>query len=298
MEKLLAIQAELKAPKDLKNTFGGYMYRSCESILEEVKPFLKKHGLVLILSDDIVEVGNRVYVKATATLFDNQKEQIRVTAFAREEDVKKGMDSSQITGAASSYARKYALNGLFLIDDNRDSDSTNQHEREIDDLKVKANASRLAYCAPETVRPAGPLRKSAAEDLAATEALKALAAKKAAEFHQGEAKHNPHEMGKLAPKALPAASQAPKTDHKTAFGLVTYKTKANKGGFVAYALEGQQKDDGKDMMFSTRDPEIIKSLDGKLSSGEQAGIGYSIVQNGQYTNYPIIGLVTAETVPF
>lgn len=124
--KLLAVQAELKAPKGQYNGFGKYKYRSCEDILEAVKPLLKKVGLVLTLTDDIVNIGTRFYVKATATVTDIQDgAQVSVNAFAREEDSKKGMDGSQVTGASSSYARKYALNGLFDIDDTKDSCATN-----------------------------------------------------------------------------------------------------------------------------------------------------------------------------
>lgn len=126
-DKLLAIQSALKAPKNQLNKFGGYNYRSCEDILEAVKPLLKEHGLALTLSDEIVEVAGRVYVKATVALHDGKGVGFPVTAYAREEETKKGMDGSQITGAASSYARKYALNGLFLIDDAKDSDATNEH---------------------------------------------------------------------------------------------------------------------------------------------------------------------------
>lgn len=126
-EKLTALQSELKAPKGQYNTFGKYKYRNCEDILEALKPLLVKHGLALYISDDIVQLGDRFYVKATATVInineDGQK--IEVTAFAREEESKKGMDGSQVTGASSSYARKYALNGLFAIDDTKDSDTTN-----------------------------------------------------------------------------------------------------------------------------------------------------------------------------
>ena len=117
--ELIKIQQELKAPKNQKNSFGGYVYRSCEDILEAVKPLLGDS--LLTLSDDIVEVGGWIYVKATATFTDGTKS-ISVTAFARETETKKGMDASQITGSASSYARKYALNGLFLIDDTKDAD--------------------------------------------------------------------------------------------------------------------------------------------------------------------------------
>ena len=129
-EKLLAVQTALKAPKGQKNSFGDYNYRSCEDILEAVKLLLAQNGLILTLSDAIELVGSRFYVKATATLADlsecvDHDTCISVTAFAREEETKKGMDGSQITGAASSYARKYALNGLFCIDDTADSDATN-----------------------------------------------------------------------------------------------------------------------------------------------------------------------------
>lgn len=125
MKELITIQSELKAPKSQFNRFGNYKYRKAEDILEAVKPILNKQKCTLILTDDIVMVGSRIYVKATATLKNEKGEMETTTAFAREEDTKKGMDGSQITGAASSYARKYALNGLFAIDDNQDSDTTN-----------------------------------------------------------------------------------------------------------------------------------------------------------------------------
>ena len=126
-EKLLNIQLELKAPKSQYNGFGKYSYRSCEDILEALKPCLKQFNLTVILTDNLVEVNGRNYVQATVTLIDidDPKQQIVNTAFAREDEVKKGMDGSQITGASSSYARKYALNGLFAIDDTKDSDYTN-----------------------------------------------------------------------------------------------------------------------------------------------------------------------------
>ena len=126
MEKLTKIQAELKAPKGQYNSFGKYKYRSCEDIQEAVKPLLKKYNVSLTLSDDLQVVGERYYIKVTAVLVCNEtKESVLVTSFAREEETKKGMDGSQVTGASSSYARKYALNGLFLIDDTKDSDATN-----------------------------------------------------------------------------------------------------------------------------------------------------------------------------
>ena len=127
--KLLAVQGELKAPKGQFNSFGKYNYRNCEDILEAVKPLLAKQGVSLVLTDEIVLIGERYYVKATARFIDETSgEETDVCAFAREEETKKGMDGSQITGASSSYARKYALNGLFCIDDAKDSDTTNKGE--------------------------------------------------------------------------------------------------------------------------------------------------------------------------
>ena len=124
VEKLAAVQYEMKAPKNLTNKFGGYNYRNAEGILEAFKPYEKKYGVALIVGDEIIEVGGRIYVKATATFMDTETtETFSNTAFARESEDKKGMDAAQITGAASSYARKYALNGLFLLDDNKDPDS-------------------------------------------------------------------------------------------------------------------------------------------------------------------------------
>lgn len=123
MKELIKIQAELKAPKGQRNTFGNYNYRSCEDILEAVKPLLKATGCILLLSDEIINVGNRNYVKATATFIGPDDKTVSVSASACEAEVKKGMDPAQITGAASSYARKYALNGLFAIDDTKDADT-------------------------------------------------------------------------------------------------------------------------------------------------------------------------------
>ena len=126
--KLANVQSALKAPKGQYNSFGKYKYRSCEDIVESVKPLLKANGLLLTLTDEIVNIADRFYVKATATIIDTDKgESVSVSAFAREEETKKGMDGSQVTGASSSYARKYALNGIFAIDDTKDSDSTNTH---------------------------------------------------------------------------------------------------------------------------------------------------------------------------
>ena len=143
--KLMNIQQELKAPKGQYNSFGKYAYRSCEDILEAVKPLLKKAKVVLTISDELQYIGNRYYIKATATLIDTESEAtISNSAYAREEETKKGMDGSQITGASSSYARKYALNGLFGIDDNKDSDTTNiQSKEEKEDKKASPKQIEL-----------------------------------------------------------------------------------------------------------------------------------------------------------
>lgn len=135
--KLVKIQAELKVPKNQTNAFGKYKYRSAEDIIESLKPILFKYKVGLTISDDVVQVGDRIYVKATAQLWDEEQEDyyIATTGWAREEEVKKGMDSAQITGSASSYARKYALNGMFAIDDTKDSDATNDHKDEIGEEK-------------------------------------------------------------------------------------------------------------------------------------------------------------------
>lgn len=131
-EKLLAIQTELKAPKSQYNNFGKYKYRNCEDILESLKPILAKNKSTITISDDVVSVGNRIYIRATAKIVDTETgESVETTAYAREEESKKGMDGSQLTGSSSSYARKYSLNGLFAIDDTKDSD----------------------YCSPELNKP-------------------------------------------------------------------------------------------------------------------------------------------------
>ena len=130
MKELIEIQSELKAPKDQDNKFGGYKYRSAEDILEAVKPLLKKLNCTLTLTDSIELIGDRHYIVATAKLTNSEGGQEVTTAYAREELTKKGYDAAQITGSASSYARKYALNGLFCIDDTKDPDATNTHGKE------------------------------------------------------------------------------------------------------------------------------------------------------------------------
>lgn len=124
------IQHKLKAPKGQYNSFGKYNYRSCEDILEGVKPLLKEHNLALLIDDEIVQIGERYYVKATAKITDG-RESVSATAYAREPDTKKGMDESQITGATSSYARKYALNALLCIDDTKDADTMDNSKKPV-----------------------------------------------------------------------------------------------------------------------------------------------------------------------
>jgi hypothetical protein len=137
MKHLVAIQSKLKATKGRWNSFGKYHYRSCEDILEAVKPLCAAEECVLLIADEMVQVGDRYYIKATATLKTPEAEFI-TTGYARESDDKKGMDASQITGTASSYARKYALNGLFCIDDNKDADTDEyQHEKKSRESKAK-----------------------------------------------------------------------------------------------------------------------------------------------------------------
>lgn len=158
-DKLLAIQSQLKAPKGQLNKFGGYHYRSCEDILEALKPLLAEQKCTLTLTDEIKLIGTRYYVEATATLNFNDTS-IAVSACAREAETKKGMDDSQITGAASSYARKYALNGLFCIDDTKDADT-------MDNTKSEPSAKKpTAAAAPSTA--ASPSQKRAAEAFGAS----------------------------------------------------------------------------------------------------------------------------------
>lgn len=136
-EKLMNIQKELKAPKCQYNSFGKYKYRSCEDILESVKPLLEKYKVTIILTDKLEQIGERYYIRAKAILIDTEtNNSIENTAYAREEETKKGMDGSQITGTSSSYARKYALNGLLLIDDTKDAD-TDEFAKENNKEKTK-----------------------------------------------------------------------------------------------------------------------------------------------------------------
>ncbi|SHI56036.1 ERF superfamily protein [Anaerovibrio lipolyticus DSM 3074] len=146
---LQSIQRDLKATKDKVNDFGKYKYRSAESIIEAVKPLLNDNGLILLMSDEVVEVGDRIYVKAEAKLVDVvNADEVKVTAYAREADSKRGMDESQVTGSTSSYARKYALNGLFAIDDGKDADTNEFHEEK----KSRAKAEDEAKAKEDVVK--------------------------------------------------------------------------------------------------------------------------------------------------
>lgn len=153
------IQHKLKAPKGQYNSFGKYNYRSCEDILEGVKPLLKEHNLALLIDDEIVQIGERYYVKATAKITDG-REIVSATAYAREPDTKKGMDESQITGATSSYARKYALNALLCIDDTKDADTMDNSKKPVQQTQetvynwqtLKARATQGGISEEELVR--------------------------------------------------------------------------------------------------------------------------------------------------
>lgn len=167
MESLKHIQNELKAPKNQTNTFGGYKYRSAEDILEAVKPLLYKYNCTLTISDDIVEVGGRIYVKATATLKDGSAVET-ATAFAREPETKKDMDDAQVTGSTSSYARKYALNGLFAIDDTKDADYLNKGEEKkttiVKTTKLEMLRNKLNELVQNKLTTATAIRTTLKED--------------------------------------------------------------------------------------------------------------------------------------
>ena len=147
LEKLQKIQKELKAPKGQYNSFGKYKYRSAEDILEAVKPILDSNGCALTISDNVIYIGDRYYIQATVTLYDSKTGSViaEVCALAREEEEKKGQDSSQITGTASSYARKYALNGLFCIDDTKDADTDEYAKTTGRAKKPEGSASEMTY---------------------------------------------------------------------------------------------------------------------------------------------------------
>lgn len=173
MKELIEIQSELKAPKNLFNKFGGYNYRNAEGIMEAVKPLLKKYDCFMTISDEIRQVGERYYLYATATIVNKDGKSISVTAPAKEDESKKGLDGAQLTGSTSSYARKYALNGLFLIDDTKDPDTN--------ELKVESEAK-----AKEAAKAkAATLDEAIAKMTAATNRAEFEAAWKAhPEFHK------------------------------------------------------------------------------------------------------------------
>lgn len=163
MKELAIIQSTLKAPKNLRNSFGGYNYRSCEGILEAVKPLLMEQGCFITLTDAMIPVANRVYVEATATITNVDGQSVSVKAYAREEETKKGMDAAQITGAASSYARKYALNGLFAIDDTKDPDTEEHYKRTHHEASAKP-ADPIRSTPPEAPRAKNRVTMDMLED--------------------------------------------------------------------------------------------------------------------------------------
>lgn len=182
-EKLLYIQAKVKAPKNLYNSFGKYSYRNAEGILEAVKPFLDEMKCTLTISDEIVAVGGRIYVKANATLWDTEKiDVIAVSAYAREAETKKGMDDSQVTGTASSYARKYALNGLFLLDDTKDADTDEyakqtgkkKEEEPLTQYASEAHIKTIRIMAEKAQQPLDKICKKPLEELTADEATQII----------------------------------------------------------------------------------------------------------------------------
>lgn len=192
IKKLQQIQTELKAPKSQENKFGGYKYRSCEDIMEAVKPLLDKYGATLTVTDDVMYLGEtikdaqcRFYIKATATLRDSENGEIlaQTTAFAREPLTKKGMDDSQITGAASSYARKYALNGLFCIDDTKDADTMDNRSDSQDKIKLmKEKIKAMLDKLDPTVDTSAFAKYADCDDVAQLTAF-GIAAKKLLEKH-------------------------------------------------------------------------------------------------------------------
>ena len=167
-ETLSHIQAELKAPKNLYNKFCGYYYRNAESILEATKPLCAKYGCTLTVSDEIQLIGDRYYVKATATIQDKDCSTASVSSFAREDETKKGMDGAQITGAASSYARKYALNGLFCIDDTKDPNTDEYHKQTTKDPQEVTASPEVTTAEPQPVTASPEVTTQVVKDMATT----------------------------------------------------------------------------------------------------------------------------------
>lgn len=173
LSALAVIQSKIHAPKGQRNKFGGYNYRSCEDILQAVKPLLEETCSTIVIEDELVLIGDRYYIKATVVFIDlESSESIKTTAYAREEESKKGMDGSQVTGASSSYARKYALNGLLLIDDTKDSDATNEGEapEKKDDLNYEVNSGSVGTGKPEPAKKGPPPAPAPAKTVASQQA--------------------------------------------------------------------------------------------------------------------------------
>lgn len=183
--KLIKVQNELKAPKNQYNSFGKYNYRSCEDILEAVKPLLQKHGLLLTLDDEVIDICGKLFVVSNAIIADvDSDETMGVTAYAGHELEKKGMDFSQITGAASSYARKYALNGLFLIDDSKDSDATNTGE---ENKETKKSTNKTAKPQQKAVKTSSNSQKVEAARQSLNKAIEAWAERHGADVAKTKA---------------------------------------------------------------------------------------------------------------
>lgn len=167
-ETLSHIQVELKAPKNLYNSFGRYKYRNAESILEAAKPLCAKHGCTLTVSDEVILIGSRYYIKATATVQDKDGNAASTTALAREDETKKGMDGAQITGTASSYSRKYALNGLFCIDDTKDPDTNEYHNQTTEDPQEVTASPEVTAAEPQPVTASPEVTTQVVKDMATT----------------------------------------------------------------------------------------------------------------------------------
>ena len=177
-DKIIKIQSELKVPKQQRNKFGNYNYRSCEDIVEGVKPLSKELGLALLISDELVLIGERYYIKATAKLTDGENEEF-CNGYARESANKKGMDDSQLTGSTSSYARKYALNGLLAIDDTKDADNLNKHGKGKTSTKTPVKKKVVK----QTKKPLDPAKVKALYTLATKKGLADVDVKKGIKTH-------------------------------------------------------------------------------------------------------------------
>jgi hypothetical protein len=214
-QKLQKIQSELKAPKNLLNKFGGYKYRNAEGILEALKPYEEKYGVATVITDEIEEVGGRVYVVAIATIYDCDSEQtITVSARAREAESKKGMDEAQITGATSSYARKYALNGLFLLDDTKDAD-TDEYRNESEN---RAKTAPKAKATPKPTAPEPPQEEDRRPKIFAE--LKKFCAENGIDY-----------------KKYKLMSNSPVQDFEKAYSMALTEAAENDGGELPFPLD-------------------------------------------------------------